>query len=116
LLELPAKIDLHWTRLVHFLAVAWVVATVLRSDARLRAAWARPLVLCGQHSLPVFCLSIVLDFAASLWFLGEPWGAVAQLAVNLVGWSLLAGFAGLLSIRRAERPYLAPLPRRPEAV
>ena len=44
------------------LAIAATTIHFVKRDARfLRSAWARPVVLCGRHSLYVFCLGIVLS-------------------------------------------------------
>ncbi len=50
------KTDLDMLRLTHFLALAVVVTRYLpRNWAPLTSKWLRPLILCGQHSLPIFC-------------------------------------------------------------
>src|SRR5207253_2052195 len=50
-----------------------------------RAAAARPLVLCGQHSLEIFCLGIILS-ALGHFIVTEYGSSVAmQLAVNAAG-------------------------------
>src|SRR5262249_34308042 len=63
-----------------------VVAAVVSPEARfLRSAPARPLVLCGQQSLEIFCLGILLS-ALGHFVLSEYNSAIAvQLAVNLAG-------------------------------
>jgi hypothetical protein len=80
------KSNLSPIRLVFFFAVVMVVAAVVPRDAVvLRAALARPLVLCGQQSLEVFCLGILLS-ALGHFVLSEFNSSVAvQLVVNLVG-------------------------------
>ncbi len=52
-------------RILHFLAVAWLVAHAIGPRSPLlgsRFAW--PAILCGRHSLQVFCLGISLSFVA----------------------------------------------------
>jgi len=80
------KNNLSPIRLIPFFAVVVVVAALLPSDAAiLRGAAARPLVLCGQQSLEIFCLGILLS-ALGHFLLSEFTSAIViQLAVNLAG-------------------------------
>jgi hypothetical protein len=80
------KSNLSPIRLIPFFAmVAVVAAMVPRDAAALRSTAARPLVLCGQQSLEVFCLGILLS-ALGHFVLSEYNSAIpVQLAVNLVG-------------------------------
>src|SRR5260370_35752352 len=71
------KTNLVPIRLLHFLALAIVVVHLVSADSRfLRWRLARPLILCGQHSLQVFCLGILLSvlghFALTEWTAGLP--------------------------------------------
>ena len=64
-----------------------VVAALVPRDARilLLGGRGRPLVLCGQQSLEIFCLGILLS-ALGHFVLSEYNSAIPmQLAVNLVG-------------------------------
>jgi len=55
------KTNLSPVRLVNFLALAVAVVSVVPRDAAfLRGPLARPIVLCGQNSLYIFCLGILL--------------------------------------------------------
>jgi hypothetical protein len=99
------KTDLSLWRLVHFLALAYVVAVLLPPDHwlfRLKAA--RPILWCGQNSLYVFCLGIFLSFIGHVVIIevgGRFW---AQAAVNAAGIGLMIGLAALLNwYRRTER-------------
>jgi hypothetical protein len=80
------KTNLSPIRLVPFFATVVVVAALVPRDATvLRSAAARPLVLCGQQSLEVFCLGILLS-ALGHFVLSEYTSNIAtQLAVNLAG-------------------------------
>ena len=58
------KTDLDVLRFAHFLALAAVTVRFLPKDwAGLKSRWLRPLILCGQHSLEIFCLGVFLAFA-----------------------------------------------------
>jgi hypothetical protein len=58
------KTDLDVLRFVHFLALAAItVRFVPQGSPGLKSRWLRPLILCGQHSLEIFCLGVFLAFA-----------------------------------------------------
>lgn len=62
---------------------------------------AAPVILCGQHSLPIFCLGVFLSFSAH-WILTQyTKGMWEQLAVSVVGIVIMVGAAWLLD--RAKR-------------
>jgi hypothetical protein len=96
------KTDLDLLRLSHFLALALIVSRYLSRDwAGLKSIWLRPLVLCGQHSLPLFCLGVFLSFGAH-WILVQWKSAVIeQIAVSLAGFAIMTVAAWLLG--RAQR-------------
>ena len=58
------KTDLDILRFMHFLALAAItVRFVPRGWPGLKSPWLRPMILCGQHSLEIFCLGVFLAFA-----------------------------------------------------
>jgi hypothetical protein len=73
-------------RLIPFFAVLVVVAALVLPDALLlRSSAAKPMILCGQHSLEIFCLGILLS-ALGHFVLSEYNATIGfQLAVNLAG-------------------------------
>jgi hypothetical protein len=80
------KSNLSPIRLIPFFAAVVVVAFLVRPDAAfLRSAVAKPLVLCGQQSLEVFCLGILLSALAHFVLSEYDSGIGVQLAVNLAG-------------------------------
>jgi hypothetical protein len=92
------KTNLAPLRLVNLLALALATVYFVRPEsAFLRWRIARPIVLCGQQSLYVFCLGIVLavlgHFVLSEFYASLP----MQLAVNLVGFALMFGTASLIT-------------------
>ncbi|MGC2414071.1 MAG: OpgC domain-containing protein [Stellaceae bacterium] len=80
------KNNLSPLRLVPFFALVVLVARLVPRQARfLTSAAARPLVRCGQQSLEIFCLGILLS-ALGHFILSEYDSAIImQLAVNVVG-------------------------------
>jgi hypothetical protein len=89
-------------RLVTFLALVVLVAALVPRDARfLGSAAAWPLVVCGQQSLEIFCLSILLS-ALGHFILSEYDSAVAmQLAVNAAGIGVMVLTAAMIDWYKA---------------
>ena len=105
------KQSLHPMRLLSILALMWlVVRLVPKGAAWVRSRGAKLFVLCGQHSLAVFCASIFLSFLGRLAMEERPnW--VVQAAVNIVGPAALVGVGALAAwyrrkgaMARGDRP------------
>ena len=88
-------------RFTHFLALALVVTRYFpRKSEILTSKWLRPMVLCGQHSLPLFCFGVFLSFGAH-WILVQHAQAGAralwmQLLVSLGGIAIMVALAWVL--------------------
>jgi hypothetical protein len=96
------KTELDTWRLLHFLALAWLVVQLVPPDAGfLRWRASGLLILCGQHSLHVFCAGIFLSFAGHFVLSEIAPGLVAQFAVSLAGMALLVGLAALMTWYKA---------------
>ena len=108
------KNNLSPLRLLPFFALVLLVAKLVPRQARfLDSRAARPLVLCGQQSLEIFCLSILLS-ALGHFILSEYDSAiVVQLVVNTAG--ILAMFltAAMIDWYKAmdRMPNVQPAPR-----
>ena len=93
-----SKTDLHPFRLVHFLAL---MLLVLRFVPRDSAAWDGPAlrhaIVCGQHSLEIFCTGVFLSFAAQVILLERAPGVIAEIAVSAAGILLMVGLAWLMT-------------------
>ena len=90
------KSDLDPLRLLHFLAIAILVARFVPSDWRgLTTPVLRGAVRCGENSLEIYCLGVLLSLAAYMLLLRISDGVVAQMVVSATGILLLVGFATL---------------------
>jgi hypothetical protein len=100
------KTDLDMLRFTHFLALAVVAFRFLpRKWGVLHSKWLRPLILCGQHSLAIFCFGIFLSFSAH-WILTQyTKGVWEQLAVSFAGFVIMTAMAWALD-RAARVPSL----------
>lgn len=92
------KAALPLVRLANMLALALLASRLVSRDAaffRTRIAWL--VVLCGQNSLEVFCLSILLSVMGNVTFtvLGDGMGQ--QVLVNCAGLAMLVVFGLLLA-------------------
>jgi hypothetical protein len=96
------KGNLSPIRLVSFFALVMLVARWISPQARfLRAPAAWPVVLCGRHSLEIFCLSILLSALSHFLMSEVSAGFGMQIAVNLIGIATMCLTAGMLDWYRA---------------
>jgi len=80
------KTDLDMFRFTHFLALALIVWRYVPHDwAPLKFKWLRPAIMCGRHSLPIFCFGVFLSFAAHWVLMQYTRGVWEQLVVSAVG-------------------------------
>jgi len=95
------KTDLDMLRFTHFLALATLVSRfVPRHWAELKSNWAHPLLMCGRHSLPIFCIGVFLSFSAHWILMQYTRGVWEQLAVSGAGILIMVAVAWVLD--RAE--------------
>lgn len=104
-----SKTDLSVLRLVHFLALAVVIVRLVPVNLPvLSSRLLRPMILCGQNSLEVFCFGVFLSFAAHF-VLNEISGTLTmQFVVSVTGIVLMVTLSSLLSwYGRVEREIAA---------
>ncbi|MEJ0068449.1 MAG: OpgC domain-containing protein [Pseudomonadota bacterium] len=88
------KSNLSPWRLAHILTLVYVVWIATRPDsAFFRGRIARPIVLCGRHSLNIFCLGVFLSMLGDVALTEVGHAVSAQLVVNLVGCGVMIGVA-----------------------
>jgi hypothetical protein len=92
------KTTLDPLRLVHFLALAYLVQLVVPRDAAFLSSRAAKVVRrCGENSLLVFCLGTFLSFTARVVLDAVGGGILAQFLVTVTGIALLVGAAYVAS-------------------
>jgi hypothetical protein len=108
------KSDLSPLRLVSFFALAMTVVHFMgRDSAILRHPIAKPVITCGQHSLHVFCLGILLSVFGRFIINSVSSSLSMQLAVNAAGLALMIALAQLMSWyrKKSRLPAAAPVPQ-----
>jgi hypothetical protein len=96
------KTNLDVLRFAHFLALAAVtVRFVPRHWPGLKSPMLQPAIVCGQHSLEIFCLGVFLAFAGQFVIAESSGGPVLQTAISLLGIILMVATAYLVSWYKA---------------
>ncbi len=88
------KTNLAPYRILHLLALAVIVARLLPKNwSGLHSVVLRPMIVCGQRSLEVFCVGIFLSFVGH--FILEMYSStlVMQIAVSVIGLTLMTSVA-----------------------
>jgi hypothetical protein len=93
-----SKTDLDVLRFAHFLALAAITVRFLPKDwSGLKSRWLRPLILCGQHSLEIFCLGVFLAFGGHFVLAEISGGAFLHFVVSIAGILIMSAAAWLFS-------------------
>jgi hypothetical protein len=88
------KTDLDVLRFMHFLALAAITVRFMPGDwPGLKSPWLRPLILCGQHSLEIFCLGLFLAFAGYFVLVQSSAGAGLHFLVGILGILIMTAVA-----------------------
>ena len=109
------KVNLDVLRFAHFLALAVVTVRFVRRDWPLLASWwAWPPIVCGQHSLEIFCLGVFLSFAAHFAMVEVSGAFWMQVVVSALGILIMVGAAGVITwYKRTEGRSPGSRPRKP---
>jgi hypothetical protein len=92
------KTDLDVLRFAHFLALAAIAVRFLPKDwSGLKSPWLRPLILCGQHSLEIFCLGVFLAFAGHFVLAEINGGAALHFFISVSGILIMCATAWVIS-------------------
>lgn len=97
------KTDLDVLRFLHFVALAAVTVRYLPKDwPGLKSPWLRPIILCGQHSLEIFCVGVFLAFAGHFILAESTGGAGLHFVISITGLVIMSGAAWLFSWYKTE--------------
>jgi len=92
------KSNLDPLRLLHFLAIAVLAAWLVPRNWRgLTTPVMRGAIRCGQNSLPIYCLGVLLTFASHVVLLDISDGPAMQIVLSLGGVAAMIATATLLN-------------------
>jgi hypothetical protein len=92
------KVNLDVLRFAHFLALAVVTVWFVPRDwPPLKSWWAWPPIVCGQHSLEIFCLGVFLSFAAHFAMVEVSGAFWLQFVASALGIVIMIGAAALIT-------------------
>jgi hypothetical protein len=92
------KTNLDVLRFAHFVALATVTLRYVPRDwPALSWRVMRPAILCGQHSLEIFCSGVFLSFAGHFAMVEISDGLVMQVLVSVVGIAAMVAIAALIT-------------------
>jgi len=103
------KTNLDPLRFVHFLAFALLVARWVPPDWQgFRITAAQPVMLCGRHSLEIFCLGVFLSSAGHFLITETSGGWPTQIAVSITGLAIMVLTAAWLAfLKDFDRRHIA---------
>jgi hypothetical protein len=92
------KTNLDVLRFAHFLALATLTLRYVPQDwSALTSPIMRPAILCGQHSLEIFCLGVFLSFVGHFAMVEISDGLAMQVVVSALGIVAMVATAALIS-------------------
>jgi hypothetical protein len=93
-----SKTDLDVLRFAHFLALASLTVYFIPRDwPGLKSAWLWPMIVCGQHSLEIFCVGVFLAFAGQFAIVELGGSAWIHFVISVTGIVLMCAAALLLA-------------------
>jgi hypothetical protein len=108
------KTNLDVLRFAHFLALAAVTVRFIPRDwSALKSPWLWPAILCGQHSLEIFCLGVFLAFAAHFVMVELVGGILMQVLLSMAGILVMVAIAWLISWYKRMEGRGGSTPKRP---
>jgi hypothetical protein len=92
------KTDFDVLRFAHFLALAVLAVRFVPAGwPGLKSPWLRPMILCGQYSLQIFCLGVALAFAGYFLLMEISAGIGLHFLVGISGISIMSAVAWLFT-------------------
>jgi hypothetical protein len=106
------KTNLDVLRIMHFLSLAVITVVFVPPDWPALKTWVFwPAIVCGQHSLEIFCLGVFLSFAGHFVFTEVSNQVFTQVIVSLCGVAIMVAVAAMISwYKQAERRGGGPRP------
>ncbi len=110
------KTNLDVLRFAHFLALAALTVRFIPRDwPVLQSPWLRPAILCGQHSLEIFCLGVFLAFAAHFVMVEFYGGRAMQVLMSIAGIAIMIATGWIFSWYKKVETRGGPPKRSPDA-
>ena len=92
------KADLDMLRFAHFLALAVIAVRFVPAGwPGLKSPWVRPMILCGQFSLQIFCLGVFLAFSGYFVLTEISAGLGLHFLVGILGIAIMSAVAWLFT-------------------
>ena len=92
------KNNMDLLRFLHFIALAIVTVHFVPIDwPGLKSRWLRPMILCGQHSLEIFCLGILLSFVGHFVTTEISRSVGIQILISVLGITVMVAVAWLIT-------------------
>ncbi|MDR3489666.1 MAG: OpgC domain-containing protein [Bradyrhizobium sp.] len=108
------KTDFDVLRFAHFLALAVLAVRFVPAGwPGLKSPWLRPMILCGQYSLQIFCLGVALAFAGYFLLTEISAGIGLHFLVGISGILIMSAVAWLFTWYRrvaGKSPIAQPVP------
>jgi len=110
------KTNLAPYRVVHFIVIAVIVVRFMPINwPGLKSKLPQPLIVCGQRSLEVFCVGLLLSFVAHFLLELISDSLLAQIFVSMAGIGLMTGIAYYRSwSKKLEKRPRKPTPDLPD--
>ncbi len=91
------KTNLDVLRFAHFLALATLTVKLVPRTWPMLGSWIlRPAILCGQHSLEIFCLGVFLAFAGHFALIEISGAFWMQVVISVLGIAAMIATAALI--------------------
>jgi hypothetical protein len=92
------KTNMDILRFAHFVALAVITVRFIPPDwPGLKSPWLKPMILCGQHSLEIFCLGIFLSFLGHFVTSEVSRAMSVQILISVLGILVMIAVAWLLT-------------------
>jgi len=92
------KTDLDVLRFAHFLALAVIALRFVPAGwPGLKSPWLRPMILCGQFSLQIFCLGVFLAFSGYFVLMETSAGLGLHVLFGILGILIMSAVAWLFT-------------------